>query len=127
MGYRVEAMWDDDEPQKIGDQLFTRHWKAVHFDRGQCGVPIGRRFEAAWLDASHCYSQSAAEALRWWFIAAAGAAPDGLGAWRLRTRLAEYRIVYSITATRESERYETHSEHRVIKTDESSALSAPKE
>jgi hypothetical protein len=120
-GYRVEAMWDDKEPLKIGDQMFTREWKLVRFASGQCGVPIGHRFEAAWLDQTHCYSQSAAEALRWWFIAAAAADPNGFGAWRLRTRLVRYSIVYSVAATRETEGYETHSERRVVKTDESSS------
>lgn len=124
-GYRVEAMWDDKEPQQIGAQLFTRDWKQVHFDHGQSGVPIGHRFEATWLDASHCYSQPSAEALRWWFIAAAAADPKGLGAWRLRTRLVQYRVVYSIAATRETTDYETHSERRVIKTTESQQEAKP--
>lgn len=109
-GYRVEAMYDYPEPLTVGEQIFTRDWKIVSFNRGACGVPIGPRFELPWLESAHCVSYQAAQALRWWLHATVGA--EGLRGLCLRSRIVKYAIKYSMEATRVSEHQEIGGDDR---------------
>lgn len=114
-GYRVEAMCDSDDPMTVSGQTLTRKWKIVHFNESAHGVPISEKFDRHWLAATHTYSYATAQALRWWFHAAAAADRDMLSsflAMALHTRIVKYAVKYDVSATRESEHAEVNGRDR---------------
>lgn len=87
--YTVEARYAYHDPKVLCGQLFDNRWREVQFQQSPIGVP-----SKTWpLDYPGYYSFDAAQALRWWFIAQAGA--SGEGNWCLETRLVRHRAKYS--------------------------------
>lgn len=71
--------------------LTDTQWQTLHFPAGVVGVPASRWNEEY---ARHGYlSYSAAQALRWWFLA------EQNGISGIETRLVEYEFKYSYSAT----------------------------
>lgn len=97
-GYRVEAMYDYIAPVAIGDAIYDKEWRTVHFREGHPGVPLGHRYERAWFDSANCMSYESAEALRWWFMAECKAGPQMI--FCMRTRLVKVEIKYHFEAKR---------------------------
>jgi hypothetical protein len=72
------------------NNLIDSHWETLYFSEGPIGVPASQ-----WNDefARHgFFSYRAAQALRWWFLAA----QPGITA--IETRLVEYKFEYSYSA-----------------------------
>jgi len=93
VGYTVEARHNYIRPCKIGNQMFDNRWQQVEFEGGPHGVPtmtIGHRA----LHLGFLLPYNAAQALRWWFVAAAEAGEIG-GALCLETRLVKHKLKYS--------------------------------
>ena len=88
--YTVEARYASQEPRVLCGQVFDNRWREIQFQKSSTtGVPSN-----TWpLDYPGYYSFEAAQALRWWFIAQAGA--SGEGNWCLETRLVRHKAKYS--------------------------------
>ncbi|WP_295986356.1 hypothetical protein [uncultured Variovorax sp.] len=92
--WTVEARSCINRPIACGDLLLGTEWTQVPFNRATVGVPNGGLlFQGADLGM---LTYPAAEALRWWFLADLAAAYKDTG---VETRLVEYKVVFSKTAT----------------------------
>jgi len=88
-GYSVEALYDFYDPRKIGKQIFDKSWRTVQFDEAQVGVPQSN--SSIYKKNQHgLYTYCGAQALRWWFHAAAEINHDNIC---LATRLVKHTIV----------------------------------
>jgi hypothetical protein len=90
-GYSVEAkIIDGGGPDVINDQLFSdAGWTRVEFnDDSPIGVPNARH-RSDFVAITGYYHYETAQALRWWFVAAA---PNNFG---LQTRLVKHEIKYT--------------------------------
>lgn len=95
-GYQVQARYmGPDGAKKVGDMMLCATWKTINFKKSHGGVPGGKAFEF-WLPATDCMNFSAAQALRWWFIAEAEA--ELFGSLCLETRIVRFKIDYSVKA-----------------------------
>lgn len=90
----VEARSGIKRPIACGDLLLGSEWTSVPFNRAAAGVPNGHMlFQGADMGM---LTYPAAQALRWWFLADLAASFKDTG---VETRLVEYKITYSKTAT----------------------------
>lgn len=62
-GYTVEAR-NGGGPVTVGDQIFDGEWRRVGFTKSAGGIP-----DDPMLSQYRLHSYTAAEALRWWFLA----------------------------------------------------------
>jgi hypothetical protein len=90
--YRVEARTTYHSPERVGGQLIDNNWRLVDFAKAPLGVPI-RNFDAGAHEHCGLLNYEAAEALRWWFLAAAHA-DIAAGALCIETRLVKVRYHY---------------------------------
>ncbi len=92
--YFVEARFNYHEPCEICGQLMDKEWRRIHFSKGPIGIP-GPQFPnlASTNLGLHSYAQ--AEALRWWFLAAADTNHDTLC---LETRLVEVEVNWTFNS-----------------------------
>lgn len=97
-GYSVEARYAYPSPKMFAGNLLDARWSTVQFVETipPFGVPNGRRYSEPWLRNTGLYTYQAAQALRWWFLAAAEAEFSVLC---IETRLVEHDIVYSYGST----------------------------
>lgn len=94
IGYTVEAKYDYLCPAEISGQLFDNRWRAVNFEKSKIGVPSCAPSYQRHLLENGLLSFSAAQALRWWFIAEVEASNHGFSlCWA--TRLIEHRVTFS--------------------------------
>lgn len=89
-GYTIEARFNLREPEKIGRQIYDKEWRQVEFDRSAIGVPMSTSYHRELLEHG-LFIYSAAQALRWWFIAQAEIECAG-GAPGLQTRMVKHRV-----------------------------------
>jgi hypothetical protein len=96
--YSVEARYAYPEPRQVAGNLLDTRWRTIQFVEVSppFGVPTGRSYHAPWLSLTGLYQYQAAQALRWWFLAAAEAERSCLC---VETRLVEHLIDYSYTST----------------------------
>ena len=94
IGYSVEARMNYSRPETILGTAYDNRWQRVQIVAGDSGVPMKR---SPALDHVDLYSFETAEALRWWFIAAAEASRIG-GSLCIETRLVRHRVEYSYSA-----------------------------
>ena len=96
--YTVEARVNYPRPASIAGQIFDLRWRRVLFQKTapDIGVPDAPSHKTLTLEHG-MLSYEAAQALRWWFHAAAG---HDLGMVCLETRLVSHKIVstYEINA-----------------------------
>lgn len=92
-GYQVQARYMFHEPKEFGGIVLDNRWRTLYFQRSPIGVPTAGEFEW-YLRPCQCMSYQAAQALRWWFVAAAEAR-DIAGSLCLETRLLKVKIKYS--------------------------------
>jgi hypothetical protein len=98
-GWSVEARASlEDYPLQIAEQVFTTKWKPVHFDPAKVGVPAGRLDFDEYLRFG-LLSYPAAQALRWWFVAAL----DMEHKSSVETRLVRHEVKYERSARRIAE------------------------
>lgn len=92
--YSVQARMAYITPKVVAGQLLDLRWTKIHFDPARNGVPVREglfpQFRTLGL-----LSYQAAQAMRWWFIAAAAKDHDHLC---LETRLVEHEVKYSYSA-----------------------------
>lgn len=98
VAYSVEARYAYPEPKIFAGNLLDSRWRTVHFDKVQppFGVPAGGRYHQPMLYYTGLYEYQAAQALRWWFLAAAHAE---FSCGCIETRLIEHKIEYSFKST----------------------------
>ena len=89
-GYSVEARYCYDKPAEICGQIFDRRWQEVGFKESSIGVPKGNPYDRGLRD-NKLLGYSAAQALRWWFIANADASGI-LGTLCVQTRIVMHEI-----------------------------------
>lgn len=100
--YRVEARYMGYEGvTKIGETVLTKEWQHVYFPEASIGVPRCDPYHMPQMVATRTLSYTAAQALRWWFHAAANA--ERLGGLCVETRLVVFKIEYSHSALRTGE------------------------
>lgn len=94
--YTVEARYNYPDPSMIGVQIFDNKWRTVNFDKSQIGIPQCSDY-AKYTKEHGMYGYQAAQALRWWFVAAASMIHKDIC---LETRIVKHVIEhsYSITA-----------------------------
>lgn len=97
-GYKVQARAALHDPVLIGGRMFDARWRTVeNYSRNDGrGIPMSssdREIRRAGL-----LTLTEAQALRWYFIAAAEA-QDWVNALGLETRLVEYKVEYKWSAT----------------------------
>jgi hypothetical protein len=93
-GWSVEARLNYFTPKSVAGMVLDDRWQTVPFREAALGVPAHRRGSP--LALVHLYEYSAAQALRWWFIAAAAAEIEAIC---LETRLVKHKVAYSYSAT----------------------------
>ena len=91
-GYVVEARYMYREPAIINGAVCDKEWREVRFDKGTVGVPARRYSHHTQEHGLFDFAQ--AEALRWWFLAAAEASVV-MGMICLETRLVQYQVEYT--------------------------------
>lgn len=102
--YAVEARIRGNHAMPIGKQIFDTRWQRVEVKNSLIGVPSAAPYSHA--PAHGLFGYSAAQALRWWFIA--NAEQEGRGAAIcLETRIIKYIIHYT-------HRVEAVSDHAYI-------------
>jgi hypothetical protein len=103
VGYSVEGRWNYPAPKMFGDQILDKEWRTLKFQEGAGGVPTNgcMSSERQYLAQYGLFTQPAAEALRWWFIANAEASEFGM--FCLETRIVKHLIKYSSSAERTEE------------------------
>lgn len=67
--YSVEARIPSGQPEQVGETIYHAEWRGVLFDKSVVGVPSNLHCRAA--EDLGLLSYEAANALRWWFHAAA--------------------------------------------------------
>lgn len=87
-GYSVEARCTYRDPAIIGGRAYDKEWRQVYFDKSPIGVPE-RQTSIVSMEGYHSYA--AAQALRWWFIAATEVERLA-GSLCIETRLVRHRI-----------------------------------
>jgi hypothetical protein len=97
-GWSVEARCTLDRPKEFDGLLLDKEWCSVPFKESIVGVPRGSRHDLPILIMTDLFSHEAAQALRWWFVAAAGR--KFFGSLGIETRLVAYTITYSFNVDR---------------------------
>lgn len=108
IGYSVEAR-STSQPTFILGNMIGEKWTRLSFSRGKKGVPVPGCWDSSGqLKKLGLFSYESAQALRWWFLAAAenefvnDATPIRLPRphpWRLETRLVRHEVKYQYTVT----------------------------
>ena len=96
--YSIEARYAYPDPRDFFGNLLDQRWRTLHFDKAPppFGVPTGGRYNQPMLYYTGLYEYQAAQALRWWFLAAAHAE---FSCGCIETRLIEHKIEYSFSST----------------------------
>lgn len=92
VGYTVEARYNSDDARVICGMPLTRKWQHVSTTRAPSGVPTEQVCLGMTPFFEGVLNYPAAQALRWWFIAAAAVEHNDL---LLETRLVEHRCEYT--------------------------------
>lgn len=108
-GYSVEAKYNYHEPKSFGSQIFDKTWRRVNFDKSTNGVPSCSSLHEEIVKHGFL-SYQAAQALRWWFHAAADA--ESFSSLCLETRIVKHEIKTSYAITALSCREHVHGEDR---------------
>lgn len=95
-GYTVEARTTGGiPPQIVEGKAIDNQWRQLDFSTSATiGVPAHSRWDHG-LAAAHLYTEEAAEALRWWWLAERGMT----GRIFFETRLVEHSVTFSYTCT----------------------------
>jgi hypothetical protein len=108
VGYSVEAR-STSKPTLVLGNMIGEKWTRISFSRGEKGVPIPGCWDGSGqLEKLGLFSYESAQAMRWWFLAAA---EDSFvndarlirvplpNPWSLETRLVRHEIKYQYTVT----------------------------
>jgi hypothetical protein len=108
VGYSVEAR-STSKPTLVLGNMIGEAWTRISFSRGEKGVPIPGCWDGSGqLEKLGLFSYESAQAMRWWFLAAA---EDSFvndarlirvplpSPWCLETRLVRHEIKYQYTVT----------------------------
>jgi hypothetical protein len=108
VGYSVEAR-STSKPTLVLGNMIGEKWTRISFSRGEKGVPIPGCWDGSGqLEKLGLFSYESAQAMRWWFLAAA---EDSFvndarlirvplpSPWCLETRLVRHEIKYQYTVT----------------------------
>lgn len=108
IGYSVEAR-STAKPTLVLGNMIGEKWTRISFSRGEKGVPIPGCWDGSGqLEKLGLFSYESAQAMRWWFLAAAedSFVNDDLpirilmpSPWCLETRLVRHEIKYQYTVT----------------------------
>jgi hypothetical protein len=108
IGYSVEAR-STAKPTLVLGNMIGEKWTRVSFSRGEKGVPIPGCWDGSGqLEKLGLFSYESAQAMRWWFLAAAedsfvnDAIPIRIpmpSPWGLETRLVRHEVKYQYTVT----------------------------
>ena len=108
IGYSVEAR-STSKPTLVLGNMIGEKWTRISFSRGEKGVPIPGCWDGSGqLEKLGLFSYESAQAMRWWFLAAAedsfvnDALPIRIpmpSPWCLETRLVRHEIKYQYTVT----------------------------
>lgn len=119
VGYSIEAR-SVSQPTFILGNMIGEKWTRLDFPRGEKGVPVPGCYDGSGqLARLGLFSYPSAQAIRWWFMAAAendfinDATPIRIPMprpWSLETRLVRHEIKYqyTVTATSVHELIENH-------------------
>ncbi len=92
-GYKVQVRYAVGYPVSIGDMVLDEHWRELRIARSAVGVPTHRESDYH-LPATGCMTLTAAQALRWWFLADIEARHPGK-IFGVETRIVRCKIEYS--------------------------------
>jgi hypothetical protein len=97
-GYRPEVRTSYHTPSLVAGQIVDSEWRPISYKTGEgiLGIPHG--YFDKQLSEQGLLGYAAAEAIRWWFMAAAEAERP-LGALYLETRLQSYSVVLTHKVT----------------------------
>lgn len=110
VGYKVEARMNYIQPTMIGNQIFDKEWRVVHYEKREDGLGIpADGWPAVKLNEHNIYGFAAAQALRWWLHAAADSAGHGLC---LESRLVKHTLTITTKLTAVSNHEVVGSEDR---------------
>jgi hypothetical protein len=108
VGYSIEAR-SLSKPTYILGNMIGEKWTRLEFPRGEKGVPIPGCWDGSGqMNKLGLFSYQSAQAIRWWFIAAAedehvtAATPIRIPMpcpWSIETRLVRHEIKYQYTVT----------------------------
>lgn len=108
IGYSVEAR-SNSHPTLVLGHVIGEKWTQISFSRGEKGVPIPGCWDGSGqLEKLGFFSYESAQALRWWFLAAAedefvnravGLCVPLPRPWSLETRLVRHEVKYQYTVT----------------------------
>jgi hypothetical protein len=108
VGYSVEAR-STSKPTLVLGNMIGEKWTRISFSRGEKGVPIPGCWDGSGqLEKLGLFSYESAQAMRWWFLAAAedsfvnDALPIRIpmpSPWCLETRLVRHEVKYQYTVT----------------------------
>jgi hypothetical protein len=108
VGYSVEAR-STSKPTLVLGNMIGEKWTRISFSRGEKGVPIPGCWDGSGqLEKLGLFSYESAQAMRWWFLAAAENAfvNDATSIripmpspWRLETRLVRHEVKYQYAVT----------------------------
>lgn len=95
-GYRPEVRTSYHTPSVVSGQIVDCEWRPIEYERGKAPVGVPQGYSDQKLSDHGLLGHAQAEAMRWWFIAAAEA-ERATGSLCMETRLQEYKLTITHT------------------------------